>query len=77
MNDEKERGTSKFLGSLEPHMELDIVGPPLSQSSLHVLCAALVWSLYSQCYYPVHNLSNRIHSYNGNRSIYPLNKGEL
>ena len=31
---------------------------PLTSPLLHALCSALVWPLYSQCNYPVHNLSD-------------------
>ena len=42
--------------SLEQYPELGIVVFPFNRSSLHALCDALVWPLYSQCNYSVHNL---------------------
>ena len=45
---------------------LPLTGP------LHDLCSTLVWPLYSQCCYPVHNFSDCIHKVtNGNSSIQP------
>ena len=66
----KERGTSKFLGWLEQYPELGIVASPFNRSSLYFLCGALVWPLYSQCNYLVHNLSDWNHKVtHGNSSI--------
>ena len=51
---------------------------PFNQSSLHVLCSALVWPLYSQCNYQF--ITSRIKSIKLQMVIAeysPLNDGEL
>ena len=62
MNLKKERATSKFLGLLKQYLELGLMASPFNRFSLHVLDSTLVWPLYSQCNYPVHNLLDWIHN---------------
>ena len=78
MNLKKERATSKFLGLLKQYLELGLMASPFNRFSLHILDSTLVWPLYSQCNYPVHNLLDWIHNIQMVIAQYsPLNDGEL